>query len=65
VVAEVPLEALVVGLQRGHASMLTIATVYKNKTVDEIYCFCADTVRRDRWIEVFRRVGVAIVDMRG
>ena len=32
-VVGVPLEALVVGLQRGHANMLAIATVYKNKTV--------------------------------
>ena len=63
-VAEVPVEELVVGLQRGHANMFTIATVYNNESFDEIYCFCADPVRRDRWIAVFRRMGVAICDMR-
>ena len=60
VVAEVPVEALAVGLQRSRANMFTIATVYQNKTFDEIYCFCADPVRRDRWIAIFRRMGVAI-----
>ena len=60
VVAEVPVEALLVGLQGGHANMFTLATVYNNTTFDEIYCFCADPVRRDRWIAVFRRMGVAI-----
>ena len=64
VVAEVPLEALGVGLRRGRPNMLTLATVYENKWFDEIYCFCDDSARRDRWISVFRRMGVAISDLR-
>ena len=38
--AEVPLEVLAVGLQRGRANMFTLATVYKNQMFDEICCFC-------------------------
>jgi len=64
VVAEVPVEELAVGMQRGCANMFTIATVYKGKTFDEIYCFCADPARRAQWIAVFRRMGVAVADMR-
>ena len=64
VVAEVPVEELAVGTQRGCANMFTIATVYKGKTFDEIYCFCADPARRAQWIAVFRRMGVAVADMR-
>ena len=64
VVAEVPLEVLAVGLQRGRANMLTMATLYRNEMFDEIYCFCDDPIRRNKWIHVFRRMGVAIFDMR-
>jgi hypothetical protein len=63
-VAELPVEALAVGLQRGRAHMLTLATIYKNEMFDEIYCFCDDPVRRNKWIAVFRRMGVAIYDLR-
>ena len=64
VVAEVPVEVLAVGLQRGRANMLTLATLYRNEMFDEIYCFCDNPIRRNRWIHVFRRMGVAIFDMR-
>ena len=63
VAAEVPLEVLAVGLQRGRTNMLTLATVYKNEMFDEIYCFCNDATRRNRWIAVFRQMGVAIYDL--
>ena len=64
VVAEVPLEALAVGMRRGRANMLTIATVHGNNLFDEIYCVCDDPARRNRWIAVFRGMGVAIFDLR-
>jgi len=64
VVAEVPMEVLAVGLRRGRANMLTLATVHKNKLFDEIYCFCDDPTRRNRWIAVFRRMGVPVFDLR-
>ena len=64
VVAEVPLEALAVGMRRGRANMLTIATVHGNNLFDEIYCVCDDPARRNRWIAIFRGMGVAIFDLR-
>jgi len=64
VVAEVPLEALAVGMRRGRANMLTIATVHGNNLFDEIYCVCDDPARRNRWIAMFRGMGVAIFDLR-
>ena len=64
-VAELPVEALAVGLQRGRANMLTLATVGdKGEMFDEIYCFCDNPVRRNKWIAVFRRMGVAVFDLR-
>ena len=61
-----PVEALAVGLQRERANMFTIATVYKNldKMFDEIYCSCDDAAIRNRWIALFRGMGVAIFDLR-
>ena len=64
VVAEVPLEALAVGMRRGRANMLTVATVHESNLFDEIYCVCDDPARRNRWIAVFRGMGVAIFDLR-
>ena len=64
VVAEVPLEALAAGMRRGRANMLTIATVHWNNLFDEIYCVCDDPARRNRWIAIFRGMGVAIFDLR-
>jgi hypothetical protein len=64
VVAEVPTEVLAVGLRRGRANMLTLATVHKNKLFDEIYCFCDDSTSRNKWIAVFRRMGVLVFDLR-
>ena len=64
VVAEAPVEELEVCLHRGRTDMFTLATVYKNEKFDEIYCFCDDAARRDRWIAVFRRMGVAVFDPR-
>jgi hypothetical protein len=63
VVAEVPVEDLAVGLQRGRADMFTIATLHKGKIYDEIYCFADNQVKRNKWIAVFRRMGVAIFDL--
>ena len=64
VVAEAPVEALAARLHRGRADMFALATVYENEMFDEIYCFCDDPAKRDRWIEVFRRMGVAVFDSR-
>ena len=64
VVAKVPLEVLAVGLQRGRTNMLALATVHESEMFDEIYCFCDNAARRNRWIAIFRRMGVAIFDLR-
>ena len=63
VVAEVPVKHLSVGLQRGRADMFTMATLQEGKMYDEIYCFADDQVKRNKWIAVFRRMGVAIFDL--
>jgi len=63
VLAQVPLHDLAVGLQRGRSSMLTLATVYGEKMFDEIYCFADDPVKRNRWVAIFRRMGVPIFDV--
>jgi hypothetical protein len=62
VVAKVPVEELVVGLRRGHSEMFTVATLHKNARYDEISCFAVDQVKRDKWIAVFRRMGVPVFD---
>ena len=64
VVAEVPAEALAVALRRGRTNMFMIATIHKDKLFDEIFCFCDNSIRRNKWIAVFRRMGVAIFDVR-
>ena len=53
VVAEVPVEDLAVGLQRGRADMFTIATLHEGKMYDEIYCFADDQAKRHKWISAF------------
>ncbi len=55
IAAEVPVEELAVCLQGGRTDMFMLATVHKNKIFDEIYCFCDDPARCDRWIAVFDR----------
>ena len=63
VVAEVPVEALAVGLSRWRTDMFTIATLHNNRMYDEIYCFVDDQVKRNKWIAVFGRMGVSIFDV--
>ena len=63
VLAQVPLHDLAVGLQRGRSSMLTLATMYGEKMFDEIYCFADDPSKRNRWVAIFRRMGVPIFDV--
>ena len=63
VVAEVPLKVLAVCLQRGRTNMFILATVHQNEMFDEIYCFCDDSARRNKWVKVFRQMGVAIFDL--
>ena len=62
VVAQVPVEELAVGLQTGHTQMFTVATLHKNRMHDEIYCFADDKVKFNKWIAVFRRMGVPVFD---
>ena len=62
VVVEVPAAELAVGLKRGHIDMFIIATLHENRMYDEICCFADNQVKRNKWIAVFRRMGVAIFD---
>ena len=64
VIAEVSVEALAVFLHPGRADMFKLAAVHQNEIVDDIYCFCDDPARRDRWTAVFPRMGVAVFDLR-
>ena len=43
--------------------MLMLATVHESKMFDDIYCFCDNSAIRNRWIAIFRRLGVAIFDL--
>ena len=43
--------------------MLTLATMYGEKMFDEIYCFADDPSKRNRWVAIFRRMGVPIFDV--
>ena len=63
VLTQVPVEELAVGLQRGRENMFTIATLHRGRMYDEIYCFADDQVKRNKWIAVFRRMGVSIFDV--
>jgi hypothetical protein len=63
VVATIPVEELAVGLQRGRTDMFIIATRYRNKLYDDIACFADDQEKRNKWIAVFRRMGVPIFDL--
>ena len=60
VLAKVPVEALAVGLLRGRDDIFTVGTVHKNRVYDEIYCSADNQSKRDKWIMVFRRMGVTI-----
>ena len=64
VVAQVPLEALAVGLHGGRANMFAIATHHKKKLYDEIYCFADNPARRNKWVALFQRMGVPTFDLR-
>ena len=63
VLTQVPVEELAVGVQRGRENMFTLATLHRGRMYDEIYCFADDQVKRNKWIAVFRRMGVAIFDL--
>ena len=65
---EVPVGELAVGLRRESVEMFTVATLPKHKNRmyddhDEIYCFVDNQVKRNKWIAVFRRMGVPIFDL--
>ena len=66
VVVEVPVGELAVGLQQESVEMFTVATLPKNRMYDahdEICCFVDNQVKRNKWIAVFRRMGVPIFDL--
>ena len=63
VVAAVPVQELAVGLWRGRTDMFTVATLHKDRMYDEIYCFAEDHIKHNKWIAVFRRMGVRVFDM--
>jgi hypothetical protein len=41
VLAEVPVDQLVVGLLKGRTDMMMLATLHKGRMYDEIYCVAA------------------------
>jgi hypothetical protein len=46
--------------------VFTVATLPENRMYDaddEIYCFVDNQVKRNKWIAVFRRMGVPIFDL--
>ena len=42
--------------------MFTVATLHMNRMHDEICCFADDKVKCNKWIDVFRRMGVPVFD---
>jgi hypothetical protein len=54
---------LAVGIQPGRENMFAVATLHKNRLFDKIYCFADDQAERDKWIAVFRRMGVHMFDL--
>jgi len=65
-VVEVPVVELAVGLQKESVEVFTVATLPENRMYDaddEIYCFVDNQVKRNKWIAVFRRMGVPIFDL--
>jgi hypothetical protein len=66
VVVEVPVVELAVGLQKESVEVFTVDTLPENRMYDaddEIYCFVDNQVKRNKWIAVFRRMGVPIFDL--
>jgi hypothetical protein len=63
VVAAVPVHELAVGLSRECTDMFTVATLHEDRMYDEIYCFADDQIKRNKWIAVFRRMGVPVFDL--
>jgi hypothetical protein len=61
--AQVPMKDLAVGMQPGRENMFVVATLHKNRLFDKIYCFADDQAERDKWIAVFRRMGVHMFDL--
>ena len=61
--AQVPMKDLAVGIQPGRENMFAVATLHKNRLFDKIYCFADDQAERDKWIAVFRRMGVHMFDL--
>ena len=51
------------GIQPGRENMFAVATLHKNRLFDKIYCFADDQAERDKWIAVFRRMGVHMFDL--
>jgi hypothetical protein len=39
------------------------STLHKDRMYDEIYCFAEDHIKHNKWIAVFRRMGVRVFDM--
>ena len=61
---KVPVRGLALGLQRARASMLALATRCSDNTLDDdIYCFADSSAERNKWVAVFRRMGVPIFDV--
>ena len=63
-VAEAPVQELVVCLQRGPSDMFTMATGHEDEMFDAIYCFCGGPERRFQWLQDFLRCGVPVFDLR-
>jgi len=63
VLAEVPVHKLAVGLLRGRTDMMIFATLHQSRMYDEIYCVADGQAKRNKWIAVFRRIGVPVFDV--
>ena len=58
---EEPVRFLALGLQRARASMFVLATRRSDNTLDDdVYCFADSSAERNKWVAVFRRMGVPI-----
>ena len=61
--ARMPVERVVVSILAGHHSLFTLSSQGSDRA-DEVYCYARDQRTRNRWIAIFRRLGLAIYTQR-
>ena len=61
--ARMPVEGVAVSILPGHPRLFTLSSQFGDGA-DEVYCYAQDQRARNKWIAVFRRLGLAIYTRR-